>query len=80
MENRSDKPGAQEHVWLTPAFSVRRETLCMKPKTVLPPGADWRITPRSPTGAHCLLGAGHKGAHKYAVPDIRLYSFREPQK
>ncbi len=71
----------QEHVWLTPEFSVRRETLCMHEKTKLAPGADYRLRDNhKPTGLYCLKGADHPGKHEFSVPDIRLYPFTEARR
>jgi hypothetical protein len=67
-----------KHVWLNAEFSVRAETLCMRPKTVLPVGANWRTATRQETGSLCLLGLGHGGRCKFTdAPDVRLYGFRE---
>lgn len=68
------------HVWLTDDFSVCKETLCFHEKTTLPPGTtNFRTASRQGTGLFCIAGVGHKGNHKFAQPDIRLYGFREPK-
>lgn len=70
----------QQWVWLSDEFSVRAETLCMRPKRGSDAGLG-AIRSDAVNPPTCLEGRGHGGACSYTHdPDIRLYSHTEPRR